>query len=124
MFDRYLISPRLNADVSVRREEKRAPTDESVRLLREMEQKARDEIIRSIPVESNGFKAVMQQCHSDMEDCELYRLVFKLNGETLIVDAKRFRHEAISEFVLRFHKLISDEIAAKLLRNITVNASA
>jgi hypothetical protein len=118
MFDRYFVSPRLNADVSIRHTEERAPTDESVRLLRDMEEKARAEVIASIPVESNGFKATMQRCHDYYIDHELFRLVCELNGKRIVVEDSKPRHEAMSDFVPRFQKLLADRLASEILRNL------
>ena len=46
----------INANVKVK--EKRAPTDESVRLLNEMQEKARENILATIKVDDNKLKAI------------------------------------------------------------------
>ena len=50
MFDKIILAPGRTRTEYVTREvhEHRAPTDESVKLLREMEQKARDQVIEAI----------------------------------------------------------------------------
>ena len=60
MFDRTFIAEgghvrAVNTKVNIHR----APTDESVRLLKEMETAARDKIIESVAVRDNGFEDVM-----------------------------------------------------------------
>lgn len=60
MFDRVLIAPPGRSQTHYHNHrsevhEHRAPTDESVRLLKEMEEKALAKLIGSYDVESNGF---------------------------------------------------------------------
>lgn len=62
--------------------ENRAPTDESVRLLKEFEQKAKDKIIETIHINNNVIEAcaifyVNDVCQWKIE----YSLRFKLNGK-------------------------------------------
>lgn len=57
MFNTYLVS-RQPSHHSVSVTEKRAPTDESVRLLKEMESAVREKVVESVRVERNGIKAV------------------------------------------------------------------
>lgn len=67
--------------------ERRAPTDESVRLLREMEASAREEVVESYRMEGNGFSGVLQRSVDFASDTVVLRCVFELNG-------RRFTEEA------------------------------
>lgn len=63
--------------------EKRAPTDESVRLLKEMERAAEDKIIDSIRVSDTHFECVVQSSLDVASDAFVMRAIFKLNGRRL-----------------------------------------
>lgn len=60
--------------------EKRAPTDESVRLLREMEDAAEKEIIKAVRVGDTMIECVVHQNFSVIDDLIELRAVFSLNG--------------------------------------------
>ena len=63
--------------------EKRAPTDESVRLLREMQQKSEDSIVESMRLDDNEFKGVVHSSVLAWEYTKQYVAVFSLNGRNL-----------------------------------------
>ena len=110
MFDTYQVGPRsIDAHVSVT--EKRAPTDESVRLLREMEDKAEREVLKAIRLEGNAFKGVMHQMYDPMTDEDRYAVIFELNGNRHKVIEARKRHENMDEFVTRLRDAVAAEIA-------------
>jgi len=75
--------------------EKRAPTDESMRLLQEMEEKVRGQIVQSFVVNDNlvtGAVLVMSRHPFNLET-HIY-VAFKLNGrhfETTVVEKQGFR---------------------------------
>lgn len=90
MFGKRTTAPQVNVSFAparteyVTREvnvhEHRAPTDESVKLLREMEASARQEIVQAIKVEGNGFNCVVH-IHQDMiSDGMIARAIYDLNG--------------------------------------------
>lgn len=61
--------------------EYRAPTDDSVKLLREMEEKARSEVIKSIKLtDINGGDVVLTISREPMTDEIIYRAIFKIMG--------------------------------------------
>lgn len=65
----------------------RAPTDESVRLLRDMEAQARDEVLKTVRVADTQFECVVHQWQDHMNDSMNWRAVFSLNGKKLTADA-------------------------------------
>ncbi len=67
--------------------EKRAPTDESIRLLNEMQDKARKNIILTIPIENNILTgiAIMYQ-DTVVRDAVLLHIRFTLNGKDYIIE--------------------------------------
>lgn len=63
--------------------EVRAPTDASIRILREMELAAEDKVIKAVRVESTAVDAVLHKMHDLLNFQDCYRCVFKLNGAHL-----------------------------------------
>ncbi len=61
----------------------RAPTDESVRLLREMEAKAEAQVIQAVRVDTTTFSCVVHKALDPMQDRVRWRAVFKLNGHKM-----------------------------------------
>ena len=66
--------------------EKRAPTDESVRLLREMENKARDEVIKAVSVADNNFNCVIHTMKETLSCQQLFKVIYTLNGKKYTTD--------------------------------------
>lgn len=62
-------------------EEKRAPTDESVRLLKEMEEAAKEKIVDSVTVRSTVMEFNIQPERQPFNDRIVYRIVYSLNGK-------------------------------------------
>lgn len=85
-----LVQPRTETQYVTREvHEHRAPTDQSVMLLHEMEAAAEDKRVASIRLEGNDFSAVVQMFRR-MEDCTMIFIAkFDLNGRAFVV-----RHEA------------------------------
>jgi len=78
MFDRYQIGAR-EQHITRTVTEHRAPTDESIRLLREMEEKARSQVIESFAVGGNALEARAVMMETVTGDTEIH-VMFKLNG--------------------------------------------
>lgn len=68
--------------------ENRAPTDDSVKLLREMEAKAEAEVIKAVSVSNALFECVVHQHRDAMSDRMQWRAIFKLNGKQMTADAE------------------------------------
>jgi hypothetical protein len=66
--------------------EHKAPTDKSVELLSEMQEKAKDKIIATIPIEENFLKAVVIYYEDEfLMDRVHYHIKFVLNGKEYII---------------------------------------
>ena len=78
MFDTYRLesSPSYS---SVYVTEKRAPTDESVRLLKEMEHAAAEKLLESVRVENCGIDAVMHRYEDYLTQQTKFLIIYKLN---------------------------------------------
>jgi hypothetical protein len=122
MFDRTIISPRVvehvTEHVTEHVHEHRAPTDASVKLLREMEDAARNSIANSVRVTNTevGFDAVIHKRYDIVNDQTEYTVVFMLLGQREVV----FHHEsahrpAPGALAMELVEKVGKRIAAKML---------
>lgn len=70
----------------VHNHEHRAPTDESVKLLKEMEEKARDKIDETIRIEGNGFNGIVHLMRDSYDDTLRARVIYELNGRKMTTE--------------------------------------
>ena len=87
MFDRTIVHQapdHIRAEITVT--EKRAPTDDSVRLLREMEAKAKAEVIKAVAINDNLFNGVIHTMFDALSYRTTVRLVYSMNGKKLTTD--------------------------------------
>jgi hypothetical protein len=78
---------------TLRFEEHRAPTDESVKILREMEQAARDAIIARMTVETTYFHAEVMVMRRSWQTDDVGICKINLNGKDIT-----FEHKLPSQF--------------------------
>lgn len=129
MFDRTIIqSPRGPSHLI--HHEHRAPTDESVRLLAEMEKAAKDRIDRVVRVENNGFTAVVRfyRVAYDMSlsaDC-----VFELNGHRAQIeesvsdyDQEDARREGRDLLFEKLQEKVAQHVATQLIAPAFLSAA-
>ena len=89
MFDRYTYSKNYN---HTRVTEQRALTDESVRLLKEMEEKAREKIIDSFTVRDTNFECKIIQ-EKDMITGDMhFVIIYSMNGTRRTVRVRVEEH--------------------------------
>lgn len=121
MFDWYLIAPPSVVNVNKTVKEYRAPTDDSVKLLREMESKAREQVIKAVAVVDNKFNCNIQVLQDNLSARILIRVIFDLNGERLTVEhavypVRSFSYDQEEEILQACIKAISDATAKHLLK--------
>lgn len=85
MFDDYHVhqhnhTSHKSVDVTI----KRAPTDESVRLLKEMETAATAKALSVIRTENTAFDAVIHKMQIALDGATEYAVVFTLNGKQVV----------------------------------------
>ena len=90
---------RINVSTHSTVTEQRAPTDESVKLLRDMEQKARDEVIKAMQIPSTTVSGVVHAMRDLMRGQMLAKALVKINGKHLEADA------AVDEWEVKPHQL-------------------
>lgn len=90
--------------------EHRAPTDESVKLLREMEDKAREKIEQSIRVGNNGFECTVTVEWEAISDEKIVTALFALNGKRMRAEARLLRYKVTDE-PMQLAEAIRDAVA-------------
>lgn len=96
--------------------ERRAPTDESVKLLREMEAEARNAVVASVRVSNTHIDIVAHKHYDTLNDLDRYRMVYSLNGVRRVVNTEIRAGEPAEARLI--HEL-SDDIAVGLLSGVT-----
>lgn len=110
-------------NVNVRVTEKRAPTDESVRLLKEFEDAARGKIVDSFVLQDNGFNCkVMVMQEANTWDCVAIS-VYTLNGKQITTETRISSYDLKGNQYDRsekLFKLIIDDVAKDISRQILI----
>ena len=121
MFDTYQAVTRENyVTKNVNVVEKRAPTDESVKLLREMETKAREQVIESVAVADTQFAGVLHTYEDYISDKSHVRCVFSMNGNKHVAEYSVNSFDATRE---SFANGIRDAIALEIANTVLVSLS-
>jgi methylphosphotriester-DNA--protein-cysteine methyltransferase len=95
--------------------EHRAPTDESVRLLKEMEEKAREKIIDSFSVKDTHFECKFFQ-EMDMTTQEMkYVVIYSMNGKRRTVDVRVERDAINLDTYKKLINAVAYDIAGAIL---------
>jgi len=131
MFDRptLVVTPTRHTTEHVTREihEHRAPTDESVRLLREMEQKVKDQIIEAVHVGDTTFECVVHTMRHPMDQSVEWLAIFSLNGKKMRAsyrqtDRDQFQSISPAEKLRNaIAETIATEILIPALRNLRIS---
>lgn len=101
----------INVDVT----EKRAPTDESVKLLREMEQRAQEQVLKAISVNNTEVEGVLHMMRNQLSCTYLFRFLYQINGKRMATDYE------VNEFELPKYKWIDcliNAVAVDIAREI------
>lgn len=89
----------------------RAPTDASVALLREMEQKAKDEIVKSVHIKSNDFECVINGYREMMTENRKFEAIWSLNGKKHVTSYVATWSEDRAATAMGLRSKIAQEIA-------------
>jgi len=100
--------------------EHRAPTDDSVRLLNEMQEKARDNIIKTITVSDNAVNGIIIVFKNLMENSYEVIADFTINGKEYMVKKQTTRAQVeLNEEILRYMvEEVGHTIAMELAKDI------
>lgn len=120
MFDRYVLgqkSEKHHHHHETTVVEKKAPTDESVRLLKEMEEAATKRFLDSVRIGDTHFECVVSQMQLPAYDTYRWTAIFSLNGNKLTAT---FEQPAFScdlqKAVVGLRDAIAEKIATEILR--------
>jgi hypothetical protein len=94
---------------------KRAPTDESVRLLREMEEKAKQEIVKAVAVQNTEFNAVIHTRLDHISWQLLVRVIYSLNGKKLTTDFSTNYDDPKEVWIPKLIDALAKDIACHIL---------
>ena len=105
------------ASINVDLTENRAPTDESVRLLREMEKEALSKIIKNIDLFNNQFSARLLVFEDPLNLNSKGKVLFSLNGKkhelNVIFDLLESQEDMV--------KMCYDELSKYIAREILIS---
>jgi len=97
--------------------EKRAPTDDSIRLLNEMQDKAESNLKSRINVKNNIFELEVFELCDMVTECrgKMAYYKFKLNGKDFSGKLELGRSSNKNEIFKELAKLLSEQIAADIM---------
>lgn len=98
--------------------EKRAPTDESVRLLKEMEKAARDKVIASIELDSNLVKGrvfVMKEILSGKNN---FAVLMDINGKRVEIRVSTDEFDSPDAQLQEVYRAIGERIAVEVMPTV------
>jgi len=116
------VSERVIEHVSVT--ENRAPTDQSVKLLREMEAAARAEVLKTVRVSNTHIEAVLHHRQDPLNCATQYAITYKVNGLRQQVDHTQHmergggREDALESLAGALVKALSENIARHMLAGL------
>lgn len=118
MFDRTFVHVERGGPSHISVSEQRAPTDESVRLLREMEKAARSQLVESLQLKDNVIQGVAHRYTSTLDFREVVLIAFSLNGHKLSCEIDITYGERAIDNIDKIYKAIAEEIARFLLMRV------
>lgn len=98
--------------------EKRAPTDESVRLLKEFEQAAKDKVIGVQQLDNNLISATLWQMEDILSYKDNYKILLKINGKTMTIDVTVDHNKSRDQKADAIYDALSKNIAGNLMNQI------
>ena len=122
MLNSYSINPGIgfvNATVT----ENRAPTDDSVRLLKEMEEAARKKVIESTVVSDTHFECKIHKTHDIFSLQDLFVVVYSLNGKKRVVNCSidSWRDLPPNEIAVAIRNKVAEDISNEMLKVAFMN---
>ena len=106
--------------------ETRAPTDESVRLLKEMEAEAKQKIADSITVSSTEIECNIQSVIEPLNDETVYYVSYRMNGKkgSLKVPIKNWQRPSDIEVMIMVRDELAKDIASNMIDQVLRSAQS
>jgi len=120
MFDRIKLSTEVSQHPShIDVYEHRAPTADTAKFLKELEDKAKDNILKSIRIENNSFNCVVHYQMSSLMLDHIFIIIFKLNNVESRVEVVFRDFEITQEKIIKgIRDAVAEEISNKMLCSI------
>lgn len=126
MFDSYVLRTGGPSYVSQNTEihEHKAPTDESIKILNEMQEKARKDLLASVKVENNIFSCVITLFQQEiMTNSHVFMVKFNLNGNEYFMEDRvsntEIRRNPIEHVMRKIFEKVAEEITKKLFNDFS-----
>ena len=116
MFDTKYYLERLHTNVNVT--EKRAPTDDSVRLLKEMERAAYDKIVAAIDLDSNLVKGRVHVMKDYLSGKNKFAVLMDINGKRVEIKVSTNEHDSPEAQLHEVYDTIGKRIAAEVMPDV------
>ena len=103
--------------------EKRAPTDESVKLLKEMEQAARDKVVETTIVKDTHFECKIHKSVDMHSMQDVYSVIYSLNGRKQTTQVRVDNYELLDPYQVAEHirNMVATDISNHLLHTAFMN---
>lgn len=98
--------------------EKRAPTDDSVKLLVEFERAAKEKIVKAQELDNNVISAVVWHLNDYLSLKKKFNILIKLNGETITIEHSVDPILTNAQILESIYEKISERISATLMDSI------
>lgn len=98
--------------------ERRAPTDESVRLLKEMEDEARKKVIETTVVSDTHFECKIHRSHDVFSAQDVYVVIYSLNGQkrSVKVGINTFDKPNPTDIAVAIRDKVAEDISNEVLK--------
>lgn len=113
------------ADKKVTIYEHRAPTDESVKILRELEHEAKKKVDKAIRINSIDFECVVQIHREFHTDTVILAAKYRIGRQNLTSEVRKASDEVKSDLVGVIHALVDEmakDIAEAILKPVIPRA--
>lgn len=119
MFNTYNYSTEVAPSYPETIKEFKAPTDESIRLYKELEEKAHQNLVAKAPTQENDFKCYAHWFIDNIGNDEIICVDFNINEKphSLKIELDRFQHRKPEEKA----KKVQEEIQSYLAREISID---
>ena len=117
MFDRITVAPSRPEPYAktVNVHEHRAPTDESVTLLREMERTVEERRVASFHLEGNDLNGAVEAIRSVVDGSVIFMAVFDLNGRRIKVKHQVHEYTKPTEMMHGLRDAIAERLAVEII---------
>ena len=115
----FVSQPSVTEYVTQTVKHERAPTDESVWLLKELEESAQNKVLQSIRIEDNEFNCVVHLQYDILNFQVVGKVIYTLNGNKHIVNVYVPKDKATPEvFANKVIEEVSKAIACEVLNGV------